>query len=106
MKGFKGVRKRIYLSGAITGTTDYMERFEKAQKKLEKLGYSVLNPALVCSNMPQDATYEEYMQISFCMLDMCDTICMLPGHEQSNGARLELERARANHIEVLLYDSL
>ena len=45
---------RVYLSGAITGTDDYMERFARAQMLLQNEGYSVINPALVNSNMPSD----------------------------------------------------
>ena len=40
---------KVYISGPITGTTDYMERFSEAQKHIESLGYSVINPALVNS---------------------------------------------------------
>ena len=43
---------KIYISGAITGTDDYMERFEKAEKELTDKGYSVLNPAKVNAQLP------------------------------------------------------
>ena len=39
--------EHIYISGPITGTSDYMERFEKAEKELIENGYSVINPAEV-----------------------------------------------------------
>ena len=39
--------EHIYISGPITGTSDYMERFEKAEKELIENGYSVINPAKV-----------------------------------------------------------
>ena len=39
---------RVYLSGAITGTDDYMERFARAQMLLQNEGHSVINPALIC----------------------------------------------------------
>lgn len=38
---------KLYISGPITGTDDYMERFAAAQKELEEEGWSVVNPALV-----------------------------------------------------------
>ena len=31
--------EHIYISGPITGTSDYMERFEKAEKELIENGY-------------------------------------------------------------------
>lgn len=38
---------KIYISGPITGTDNYMERFEKAENGLKALGVSVVNPAKV-----------------------------------------------------------
>lgn len=83
------MKERIYISGAITGTDDFIERFAKAQKELEEQGYSVINPALANSNMPKDTTYGEYMKMAFTMLDMCRTIYLLNGWEKSTGANLE-----------------
>ena len=83
------MKERIYISGAITGTDDFMERFAKAQRELESQGYSVINPALVNSNMPEDTTYEEYMKMAFTMIDMCKTIYFLDGWEKSVGANFE-----------------
>lgn len=80
---------RIYLSGAITGTTDYLDRFEKAEKELTEKGYVVINPAKVNAMMPVETTYEEYMKMSMTMLDMCDYIYMLKGWQQSRGANRE-----------------
>lgn len=87
------MKERIYISGAITGTDDFMERFGKAQKELEGQGYSVMNPALVNSNMPSDTTYGEYMKMDFAMLDICQTIYLLNGWEKSVRANREREYA-------------
>lgn len=81
--------KRIYISGAITGTTDYMERFAAAEEKLTAEGYSVVNPAKVNYMMPEDMTWDEYMHMSHTMLQLCDAIYMLKGWRESKGARLE-----------------
>lgn len=86
---------RIYISGKITGTDDYMQRFERAQKELEKEGHSVINPAEVNSKLPKDTTYEEYMKMSLTMLDMCKGIYMLEGWEDSKGANREYGYALA-----------
>lgn len=79
-------KETIYISGKITGTTDYMERFAKAQKKLEEQGFSVINPAAVNSMLPTDTPYENYMKVSFTLLDMAGVIYMLSGWEDSPGA--------------------
>ena len=43
---------RVYISGAITGTTDYMERFASIESKLLSLGYEVVNPSTILSHIP------------------------------------------------------
>lgn len=93
---------RIYISGAITGTDDYMERFSKAEKELAENGYSVINPAKVNAQLPEDTTYEEYMKMCFCMLDMCDSIYMLKGWDKSCGANREYGYAMAKEKTVFI----
>ena len=80
---------KIYISGAISNTDDYMERFAKAEKELTEKGYSVINPAKVNTQLPEDTTHEEYMKISICLLDMCDSIYMLKDWNKSYGANCE-----------------
>ena len=92
---------RIYISGPITGTDDYMERFSIAEEKLKKDGYSVINPAAVNSKLPLDTTYEEYMTMSISMLDMCGAIYMLNGWEKSCGSNREYGYALANNYIIL-----
>lgn len=94
---------KIYISGAITGTDDYMERFAKAEKELTEQGYSVVNPAKVNAQLPEDTSYEEYMNMSFCMLDMCDSICMLKGLDKSCGANREYGYSLAND-KIIIYE--
>lgn len=103
------MKERVYISGAISETADFMERFAKAQKELEGQGYSVINPALISSNMPKDTTYDEYMKMAFTMLDIADGVYFLRGWDNSIGANREygyalakdktimFERAEASH---------
>ena len=77
---------RVYISGPITGTKDYAMRFAEAEAKLEKMGFSVFNPARVNAELPESLGHEEYMEISMAMLGMCDGIYMLNGWRDSRGA--------------------
>ena len=94
---------KIYISGAITETDDYMERFSKAEKELTEKGWSVVNPAKVNAQLPEDTSYEEYMKMSFCMLDMCDSIYMLKGWKKSWGANREYGYALAKDM-IIMYE--
>lgn len=42
---------RIYISGPISGTTDFEVRFGKMEKELRERGYEVVNPAKMQSQM-------------------------------------------------------
>ena len=91
---------KIFISGPVSGTTDYMERFGNAQKYLESLGHSVINPVLVTSNLPEDTTQKEYMSLDLTMLFMCDAIYMLNGYGKSKGALAELATAKSIGCEI------
>ena len=95
------MKGKIYISGAITGTTDYMERFKAAEEKLWQQGYEVVNPAAVNSMLPESTDYEEYMQMSFLMMDMCTHIYMMPGWQKSRGANREYGYALGKGMEVV-----
>ena len=91
----------IYISGKITGTDDYLQRFERAEKHLNNMNITdVINPAKVNSYLPE-LSYNQYIKMSLCMLEMCDTIYMLKGWEDSTGAKLEWEFAKANNYKIL-----
>ena len=91
---------KLYLSGAITGTGDYMDRFSMAEKSLE-VEHTIINPAKVNAQLPSDTSYEDYMKMSFCMLDMCDGIYLLKGWEKSCGSNRELGYAMAKGKIIL-----
>lgn len=91
----------IYISGKITGTDDYLYRFGRAEKQLMSMGYDVINPARVNNQLPTNTTYQQYMKMSMCMLQMCDTIYMLKGWEDSNGAMLEYNYAKNNKYKII-----
>ena len=92
--------EHIYISGPITGTSDYMKRFEKAEKELTENGYSVINPAKVNAMLPEDATWEEYIKVSLTLLSICTGVYMMPGWRESRGAVLEFMQARRNEMQI------
>lgn len=94
-------KKKLYISGPITGVDGYMEKFEKAQVYLEGLGYSVINPAKVNGMLPEDTTYQEYMNMSLVMIAMADGVYMLAGWQQSKGATLEHNWAATLGLAIL-----
>lgn len=97
---------KIYISGKITGTKDYMQRFRMAESEIyfKYHEINIINPAKVNDNLPESTTYQEYMKMSLCMLSMCDTIYMLKGWRDSKGARLEHEYAKAHNYKII-YES-
>ena len=92
---------KVYISGKISGTTDYLERFEKAEMELKSMGWDVINPAKINSFLPTDTTWEEYMEIDYKLMDICDTIYMLKDWESSRGANAELEYAKKRKMNII-----
>ncbi len=92
---------KVYISGPITGITGYMEKFKAAEECLVDLGYTVVNPARVNAQLPEDTTHEEYMKTSIAMLDMCDIIFLMDGWQQSKGCGIEFEYAYEHGISIV-----
>ena len=85
---------KAYISGGITGVDDYMERFDKAQTRLENLGLDVINPARILSYMPKSTTYSEYMKLCLEFMNQSDVCLFLDGWKDSRGACFEHEYAK------------
>ena len=94
---------KIYISGAITNNPNYKEDFERAEDYLQREypNDEIINPALVNSFLPKSTTHEEYMGMSFCMLDMCTAIYMLKTWNKSCGANRELGYAMAKDMTIM-----
>ena len=93
---------KVYISGPITGTDDYMERFERvAWEVWVNYDCTVINPAEINSHLPNDTTHAVYMRTSIAMLSMCDTIYLMKGWENSKGCKIEYNYARKNGIKII-----
>ena len=100
------MQKTIYISGKITGTDDYENRFAIAEKKLKSDGYEVLNPVrtgrwLERYLAPKIPTWVEYMKQDIKAMMSADCIYMLKGYRESKGARLELFLAKVLQYEII-----
>ena len=96
---------KIYISGAITNNPKFEERFADAANKLheEFPNAEIIDPSLVNSFLPGSTTHEEYMRMSFVMLDMADAIYMLDNWKTSCGARQEYGYALAKD-KIIMFE--
>ena len=88
-----------YISGAITHDPNYKQKFANAQTVLEYLGYVVLNP----TSTPLGLHYDDYMRIDLLLVEIADTIVMLPDWLRSDGATLEHDHAVKLGKRVIQY---
>ena len=79
---------RVYISGAVTGTDDYKERFAEAEKILSEHGYEVVNPVKEMGQFA-DEPWLDIMKRCLLLLDTCDRIYSLNGWTKSRGACME-----------------
>lgn len=92
---------KVYISGPITGTKDYFERFQKAEQYFRQQGCEVINPAEVMRPLPESTTWEEYMKVAIALLEQCGMIFMLKGWQKSRGAAIEREHAYRLNIHTI-----
>jgi hypothetical protein len=77
----------------MTGLPDFNRpAFHAAAAQLRKAGYRVSNPAE--TTLPDDTEWQQFMRLGLVeMLEDCDALAYLPGHEASKGARIEIALA-------------
>lgn len=88
---------KIYIAGPISGKTDYEERFEEAERAIQRKGHEAINPVHIRSVIETVGAnairYDKLMNICKALVDACDAIYMMPGWQRSNGARQEHDEA-------------
>lgn len=92
---------KVYISGPITGTSDYQKRFARAESYLRQQGYEVINPAKILEPLPESTTWEEYMKLAVVLLEQCDMVFMLKNWQKSKGAVLEQDHASNLSIDTI-----
>lgn len=95
----------IYLSGPMTGLPGFgYGIFNAAAARLRAMGHSVFNPA---ETFGGDSTLkkEQYLIVDYAAVQACDTIIMLPGWTDSEGATTERMIAMSLGKVVYSYNS-
>ena len=91
---------RIYLAGGMTGYPDLnFPLFHSEAARLRALGYKVVNPAEI--NPDINADWNACMRSDIVELVTCQAIALLPGWQESRGAKLERHISEALGMLVL-----
>ena len=94
--------KRVYISGKMTGLPieEIFKNFNSVEDTLVDNGNAVINPAVLWhlkDTTPFSA--QDYLNIDFAMMEVCDTIIVLPNWETSSGAKKEISFAYCIDLE-------
>lgn len=92
--------KTIYIAGKVSGEplAECTMKFGMAQKKIEALGFNVVNPLALIEdcNTPWDVAMKKCIGA----LVNCDAVVLLPCWQNSNGAKIEHQLADDLNIPV------
>lgn len=98
------MRKRLYISGAISKDPDYYEKFSATAAWIAAHGAAYFNPAELNKVIPE-AAWGTYMIFCNTGMKMCDAMVLLPGAEYSAGSQIELHWAREKGLPIYLDDT-
>jgi hypothetical protein len=95
------MKTTIYLSGPMTGIPEYnYPAFNAAAARWREAGYEVINPAEAFAG---DTTLPRWVYLTHDIeqiIKKADAVAVLPGWEQSEGARLEVLVAQAAGLPI------
>lgn len=96
-------RPRLYLAGPMTGLPNHnFDAFNKAASNLRGRGWEIVNPAEL-DNGRTDLDWSYCMKRDLRLLLECDAVVLLPGWQQSKGAKIEAGIARNLGITISDY---
>lgn len=91
---------KLYLSGPMTGLPEFnYPAFRQAAKTLREKDFDVFDPSEMFGGDPTRERFE-YMREDIKALLECDLVVLLPGWENSEGAKLEVEVAKQCNIPI------
>lgn len=94
----------IYLAGPMSGIAEFNHpAFHAAAARLRADGHQVVNPAEI--NPDTSKTWEECMRRDLQALADCSSLALLPGWENSKGARLEYDVAQALGMTITFLET-
>lgn len=101
----KDNRRKIYLSGRITGNENYKKEFEEAEREVMKFfdveKDDVINPARLDESFPE-SSHGEYMRRDIkLMMDCSFLIDIENGSDVSKGAYIERIIAMATGMKII-----
>lgn len=85
---------KLYIAGPMTGLPEFnYPAFAHAEQRLQQAGFETLNPA----RRPADPswTWVDYMRPALRDVTEADGLALLPGWQESRGAKLEVDVALA-----------
>lgn len=93
---------KVFISGPMKDRTPkQLEEFNRCEKELRKLGYSVFNPYWLKYGEDTEFCRKDMLALDICALSKCDAICFLSGSFNSVGSNLERHFARTCGMQVL-----
>ncbi|ELK3586227.1 DUF4406 domain-containing protein [Salmonella enterica] len=94
-------KKVVFICGPMTGHENYnRDAFMRKERELINYGATVLSPAM----LPDGLEHEQYLTITRGMIRVSDVICLLPGWENSEGAKREVVYAMKRNIWPMWLD--
>lgn len=94
---------KLFIIGKITGDKDYKQKFDKVAEELTKQGHTVLNPAILPA---EGFEHEQYLHITFAMIDVCEGVYVLEDWVDSAGALMETRYAADTQKSVTFQGKL
>ncbi|EHE7037656.1 DUF4406 domain-containing protein [Salmonella enterica subsp. enterica serovar Newport] len=101
MNNLKDKKAVVFICGPMTGYENYnRDAFMRKEEELIAYGATVLSPAM----LPDGLEHEQYLTITRGMIQVSDVICLLPGWENSEGAKREVVYAMKRNIWPMWLD--